>query len=543
MPWRISPGSFVYNPASGKVLNAGNGQVLAVAFTPTDASNYTNASATVAINVAKAKLTVAADNKSRAYGVVNPEFTGTITGVTNGDKITPAYSCSATIASPTGNYSIIPSLSDPDGKLDNYIAALNNGILTVQKATGSVTLTNLTQIYDGTPKAISATTSPTGLTVAIAYDGKTNAPVAAGTYAVTAAVNDTNYQATAQVSLVIQKATPSVTWANPTDIVYGTPLGAGQMNAMANIPGSFVYNPASGNVLNAGNGQALAVAFTPTDASNYTNASATVAINVAKAKLTVAADNKSRAYGAINPDYTGTITGITNGDKIAPAYSCSATTASPVGNYSIIPSLSDPDGKLDNYIAALNNGILTVQKATGSVTLTNLTQIYDGTPKAVSATTSPTGLTVAIAYDGKTNAPVAAGTYAVTATVNDTNYQATAQGSLVIQKATPLVTWANPTDIGYGTPLGAGQLNATANIPGSFVYNPASGIVLNAGNGQVLEVAFTPTDASNYTNTSATVAIKCCESETDCYRGQQEPRLWISQSNIYWNDRRSAEWG
>ena len=72
---------------------------------------------------------------------------------------------------------------------------------------------------------------------------------------------------------------------------------------------------------------------------------------------------------------------------------------------------------------------------------------------------------VAIAYDGKTNAPVAAGTYAVTAAVNDTNYQATAQGSLVIQKAMPSVTWANPTDIGYGTPLGAEQLNAMANIP------------------------------------------------------------------------------
>jgi hypothetical protein len=49
----MSAGAFVYTPASGTQLNAGPGQNLHVAFTPTDTANYTNASKDVTINVLK----------------------------------------------------------------------------------------------------------------------------------------------------------------------------------------------------------------------------------------------------------------------------------------------------------------------------------------------------------------------------------------------------------------------------------------------------------------------------------------------------------
>ena len=48
-------------------------------------------------------------------------------------------------------------------------------------------------------------------------------------------------------------------------------------------------------------------------------------------------------------------------------------------------------------------------------------------------------------------------------------------------KATPTITWSTPADITYGTALSATQLNATASVPGTFVYTPAAGTVLNAG--------------------------------------------------------------
>ena len=41
-------------------------------------------------------------------------------------------------------------------------------------------------------------------------------------------------------------------------------------------------------------------------------------------------------------------------------------------------------------------------------------------------------------------------------------------------------------------------------VPGTFVYTPAGGTVLNAGAAQTLSVTFTPTDAANYTTATAT---------------------------------------
>src|SRR5690606_40750653 len=80
----------------------------------------------------------------------------------------------------------------------------------------------------------------------------------------------TNYNAVAgtTVNLTVNKATPTVTWATPAAIMYGTALSAAQLNATASVAGTFAYTPASGAVLNAGV-QVLSVDFVPTDATNY----------------------------------------------------------------------------------------------------------------------------------------------------------------------------------------------------------------------------------------------------------------------------------
>src|SRR5205814_7116114 len=64
-----------------------------------------------------------------------------------------------------------------------------------------------------------------------------------------------------------------------------------------------------------------------------------------------------------------------------------------------------------------------------------------------------------------------------------------------------------PADIVYGTALSAAQLNATASVPGTLTYSPASGAFLNAGPGQTLTANFTPTDYANYSTATKTVTI------------------------------------
>ena len=49
-----------------------------------------------------------------------------------------------------------------------------------------------------------------------------------------------------------------------------------------------------------------------------------------------------------------------------------------------------------------------------------------------------------------------------------------------------------------GTALGAAQLNATASVPGTFVYTPAAGRMLPQGV-HALSAIFTPADSAKFT--------------------------------------------
>src|SRR5207253_712792 len=152
----------------------------------------------------------------------------------------------------------------------------------------------------------------------------------------------TNYNTcTETVTITVLKATPTITWAAPADITYSTALSATQLNATSSVPGTFVYTPVAGTVLDAGT-HSLSVTFTPPNGANYSTATTTVTI--------------------------------------------------------------------------------------------------------------------------------------------------------VVLKAAATINWPTPPDIVYGTVLSATQLNATASVPGTLIYTPASGTVLNAGS-HALSVTLTPTDA------------------------------------------------
>src|SRR5207247_2091495 len=108
------------------------------------------------------------------------------------------------------------------------------------------------------------------------------------TFTPTNAVNYTT--ATASVAITVTSATPTIAWAAPATIVYGTALGVTQLNATASVAGTFVYAPAAGTVLSVGGGKKLSSAFTPTNPS-YNAATATTTIKVLRAgggKLAVA---------------------------------------------------------------------------------------------------------------------------------------------------------------------------------------------------------------------------------------------------------------
>jgi hypothetical protein len=118
-------------------------------------------------------------------------------------------------------------------------------------------------------------------------------------------------------------STPAViTWANPADITYGTLLSATQLNATANVPGTFVYNPPVGARLQAGHAELLGVTFQPDDTIDYSYASTSVTINVNPKPLTVAgimAENKvyDGTTAATFSTASASLVGVLGGDQVS----------------------------------------------------------------------------------------------------------------------------------------------------------------------------------------------------------------------------------
>jgi MBG domain (YGX type) len=185
---------------------------------------------------------------------------------------------------------------------------------------------------------------------------------------------------------VASTITPTIHWATPAALTYGTALSAKQLNASASVAGTLAYDPAAGTVLTAGT-HTLMVTFTPTNTAKYSKAAASVTLTVDRAMLTVTAEDASRVYGAANPTLTDTITGFVNGDTSTvvsgtATLSTMATTSSPVGTYPITAA----QGTLAaaNYTFSFVNGTLTVDKATPAITWATPAPISAGT--ALSAT-------------------------------------------------------------------------------------------------------------------------------------------------------------
>ena len=222
------------------------------------------------------------------------------------------------------------------------------------------------------------------------------------------------------------------------------------------------------------------------NAGNYTLVQPSgLTATVSALPITVIAVTATKTYdGTTSASGTPTITpALATGDTATALSQAFQTSAAGEGNKTIIPAITINDGNGGaNYQVTLQNFIAgTIHKATATITLANLAQMYDGTQKAVTFTTHPTGCAADLTYNGSASAPTSAGSYVVVATINDANYAGTASDTLVIAEA-PIVTWRNnhftPAEIAAGLaaddadPDGDGASNLAEF---AFDGNPRSG--------------------------------------------------------------------
>jgi Bacterial Ig-like domain (group 3) len=229
---------------------------------------------------------------------------GTVTEpITNGtatfsglsiDQASDGYTLTATVTgSPVSTTAGALNVATPTSPYVTEVAVSSSS---VSPTFGEpVTLTaNVSSIGGGTPtgtvtfEAGSVDLGRASLSNGVA--SLTFTPASAGTEAITVDYPaDTNFQSSSGTDeLTVAKATPTITWAAPADIVAGTPLSATQLDATASFDGSplagtFVYNLAQGTVLPVGNDQSLTVTFEPASSTDFNAVTASVLINVAAA--------------------------------------------------------------------------------------------------------------------------------------------------------------------------------------------------------------------------------------------------------------------
>jgi hypothetical protein len=263
VPVSITTSLFVFAPpSSGEATLELTGAKVSVTVAP------------LATEEAKKSAIIDVSGYTGTYDGAAHGATGTATGV-NGEDLSALLVLGDTFTDAPGGTAHWTFAGDA-----NYNAAEGSVAIAIQRADAAIDVSGFTGTYDAAPHG--ATGTATGVNNenlnALLNLGATFTNVPGGTGHWTFD-GGANYNAAAgEVAIIINKATPTLSWPQPAAVVEGTVLSATQLNATTNVAGTFIYSPPLGTVLTAT--QQLSVTFTPADTVNYTGATATVTITV-----------------------------------------------------------------------------------------------------------------------------------------------------------------------------------------------------------------------------------------------------------------------
>jgi hypothetical protein len=519
--------------ATSSVGNGISVSVTGLALTGATTKYSLAATSTGSANITKKTVTITPNSaQTKVYGAIDPTFTYTTSGLVGADVATGTLSRAA--GESVATYAITLGSVTSGTNYDTVLAAAPVTFSIITRPI-TVTATTNSKEYDRTTTAAAVPTITSG-TLAFSdtanfietYDdktavtGKTLTP--SGT--VTSSNPGTNYNVTfvATTTGVITKkplsvsaglvVTPKNYDGNTSATVTGA---AGVLGVIAGDSvgatiglGGEVY---STSTVGTHNVTGTLFTISGTDAGNY-SATPIVLTGVINPKPITVTPNaaQTKVYGGTNPTYTYTNTALVGTDSLSG--SLSRVIGENVGSYTITLGTVAASS---NYTVTLDPTPVTFGITTKPITVTassTQSKVYSNssaTDPVFTYSVSP-ALVGTDAFTGTLSrvAGEIVGVYAIaTGTLSaGTNYAMTFNSNnFTIVKATPVITWAAPTGIVYGTLLSPTQLNASPSTPGAFVYTPASSTLLNAGNGQLLSTAFTPTDTINYNGATATTSI------------------------------------
>lgn len=354
-------------------------------------TNYSFVFGAGTVTIGKAMLTVTPRTTVVSYGSTIPALGFDLTGFVNGDSAkvvsgSPALTTTASAVSPVGSYPI----GETVGTLasDMYSFKVVSGTLTIQKAVLTVTAVPATMTYGSSRPALTYTVTGFAngekMNVVVGVPSlrtQTTASSPVGVYTVNVDVTklwSRNYSfAAIGGAITVGKALLTVT-PDTLSMTYGgvrpafTYRIAGYLNGdgAGVVSGTPVFKTSASSTSPAGV-YAVTPAIGTLAAANYSFCFKAGSMTVAKAALTVTANNLSMRRGSAVPALTYTVSGLVNGDKAAsatsgtPSLTITAVSTSPAGSYPI--DIAQGNMAAANYTLNVVKGTLTVrQSSTGS---------------------------------------------------------------------------------------------------------------------------------------------------------------------------------
>ncbi|MGA9670821.1 MAG: choice-of-anchor D domain-containing protein, partial [Terracidiphilus sp.] len=474
-------------------------------FAPTDSTNYTTTTNSVSITVNAAAPTITwAAPAAITYGTA---LSGTQLNASSSIAGTLSYSPAAGAVLTAGSHAITATFAPTDST--DYTTTTNSVSITVNAATPIITWATPAAIGYGTALSGVQLNASSSIAGTFTYSPAAGTLLTAGSHAITATFTPTDLtdytMTTNSVSITVNAAIPVITWAAPAAIPYGTALSGVQLDASSTVAGTFSYSPAAGTVLTAGS-HAITATFTPTDLTDYTTTSSSVSITVNAVTPVItwaapAAITYGTALSGTQLNASSTVAGTFS-------YSPAAGTVLTAGSHAITATFTPSDSI--NYRTTTSSVSITVNTVTPVITWAAPAAITYGTALSGTQLNASSTMAGTFSYSPAAGTVLTAGSHAITATftpTDSTDYTTTTSSvSITVNTVTPVITWAAPAAITYGTALSGTQLNASSTVAGTFSYSPAAGTVLTAGS-RTLSVTFSPTDATDYKGVTATVTL------------------------------------
>jgi hypothetical protein len=281
-------------------------------------------------------------------------------------------------------------------------------------------------------------------------DPTTVPPTNAGTYSISATLVDSNWSGSATGTLVINKATPTITISNTTQVYSGAQRSVTVATSVPGLNYNVTYNGDTSAPSEAG---IYAVVVTTNDSnSNTVTQSGSLTISTSNAHIAVS--NLVTTYNG-SPQRPRIIVTNDAGEIIniplTVTYNNSETIPTDVGTYIVHVVSTDPD-----YNASPVTVNFTIAPHPAVITLSALNQIYSGNPVSVVVNTDIPDISTSITYTDSqgtvsVNPPSATGTYQVAVNVTTPNYTGSASAFLIVYSTLPFLY--SPNAVNYVTAI------------------------------------------------------------------------------------------